>query len=188
MAVMTQKALGDALIKLLSKKPLSRITVNDIVEECGLARQTFYYHFKDIYDLLDWTIETGASEALKKEECLNGKERLNVILSAAQKNKKAFHNIYISIGREPLENYFERQIYEMYFEQIKSAYANTNVPPKEAEFLVSFYTKGLTCLLLDWIRDGMKLSAKEFTSKLDLLFKKELILPICKEAEERLKR
>ena len=179
MAVMTQKALGDALIKLLSKKPLSRITVNDIVEECGLARQTFYYHFRDIYDLLEWTIETGASEELKKEECLNGKERLNVILSAAQKNEKAFHNIYISIGREPLENYFE---------QIKSAYANTNVPPEEAEFLVSFYTKGLTCLLLDWIRDGMKLSAKEFTSKIDLLFKKELILPICKEAEERLKR
>ena len=82
MAVMTQKALGDALIKLLSKKPLSRITVNDIVEECGLARQTFYYHFRDIYDLLEWTIETGASEELKKEECLNGKERLNVIILA----------------------------------------------------------------------------------------------------------
>ena len=62
MALMTQRAFGNALVRLLQQRPLSKITVNDIVEECGVARQTFYYHFQDIYDLLQWIFLQAAAE------------------------------------------------------------------------------------------------------------------------------
>ena len=52
MSQVTKRALAASLIKLLSQKPLDKVTVKDIIEDCGVNRQTFYYHFKDIYDLV----------------------------------------------------------------------------------------------------------------------------------------
>ena len=61
MATSTKKALADALKKMMVIKPIDRITVNDLVETCGVSRQTFYYHFDDVYDLLEWVFEEDAS-------------------------------------------------------------------------------------------------------------------------------
>ena len=54
MSEITKKALAESLKKLLSKNKLNKITIKEITEDCGVNRQTFYYHFKDIYDLLEW--------------------------------------------------------------------------------------------------------------------------------------
>ena len=55
MSQTTKRALEASLKHLLAKKPLDKITINDIAEECGISRMTFYYHFKDIYDLIEWS-------------------------------------------------------------------------------------------------------------------------------------
>ena len=55
MSQVTKRALEASLKNLLLKKPLSKITINDITEDCGINRMTFYYHFKDIYDLVEWS-------------------------------------------------------------------------------------------------------------------------------------
>ena len=52
MAQRTEKAIADALKKLLAKRPLSKITISDIANECGINRMTFYYHYRDVYDLI----------------------------------------------------------------------------------------------------------------------------------------
>ena len=56
MSQTTKRALEASLKKLLLQKPLNKITINDITEDCGVNRMTFYYHFKDIYDLVDWIL------------------------------------------------------------------------------------------------------------------------------------
>ena len=61
----TKRALEASLKKLLLRKPLNKITINDITEDCGVNRMTFYYHFKDIYDLVDWILVEDATEALE---------------------------------------------------------------------------------------------------------------------------
>ena len=55
MSQITKRALEASLKKLLTKKPLDKITITDITEDCGINRMTFYYHFKDIYDLVEDT-------------------------------------------------------------------------------------------------------------------------------------
>ena len=65
MAQTTKRALEASLKKLLLRKPLNKITINDITEDCGVNRMTFYYHFKDIYDLVDWILVEDATEALE---------------------------------------------------------------------------------------------------------------------------
>ena len=64
MASSTKEALGNTLKKMLSVKPIDKITVKDLVEECGVNRQTFYYHFDDVYDLLEWVFEEDTNKAL----------------------------------------------------------------------------------------------------------------------------
>ena len=64
MSQITKRALAESLKKLLLEKPLDRITVSDITEDCGVSRMTFYYHFKDVYDLIEWTWLQEAERAL----------------------------------------------------------------------------------------------------------------------------
>ena len=67
MATSTKESLGNALKKMLTIKPIDKITVKDLVEECGVNRQTFYYHFDDVYDLLEWVFEEDANRTLPQE-------------------------------------------------------------------------------------------------------------------------
>ena len=60
----TKYALENSLKKLLLQKPLNKITINDITEDCGINRMTFYYHFRDIYDLVEWVCLEDAKKAL----------------------------------------------------------------------------------------------------------------------------
>jgi len=57
MSMLTKKALLKAFGTVLERKPFKKITVGDLTEECGISRMTFYYHFKDIYDMLKWALE-----------------------------------------------------------------------------------------------------------------------------------
>lgn len=62
---MTKNALKASLEKLLAKKPLDKITINDLTSDCGISRMTFYYHFKDIYDLVEWVCLEKSRTALQ---------------------------------------------------------------------------------------------------------------------------
>ena len=66
----TKQALEESLKHMLLKKPLYKITIRDITEDCGISRMAFYYHFKDIYDLVEWACIEDASKALQGEEDL----------------------------------------------------------------------------------------------------------------------
>lgn len=63
MSQITKRAIEQSLKNLLLKKPLTKITINDIAEDCGINRMTFYYHFKDIYDLVEWACLEDAKRA-----------------------------------------------------------------------------------------------------------------------------
>ena len=54
---LTKRALESSLKRLLTEKPLAKITIADITEDCQISRMTFYYHFKDIYDLVEWSLK-----------------------------------------------------------------------------------------------------------------------------------
>ena len=65
MSNITKYALEASLKKLLLKKPLDKITINDLTSDCGISRMAFYYHFKDIYDLVEWSCLEDATKALQ---------------------------------------------------------------------------------------------------------------------------
>lgn len=81
-SIETQEKLSQSLKKLMTKKALSKITISDIVTYCGVNRNTFYYHFEDIYDLLKWTFE---QEALLYIEEINTLDNFETITDFAIK-------------------------------------------------------------------------------------------------------
>ena len=62
MAVDTKELIAEAVKRLLMQKKVKKLTVKDIVDECSITRQTFYYHFEDIPDLLKWVLERGTDK------------------------------------------------------------------------------------------------------------------------------
>lgn len=64
----TKKAIAGALKELMEEKPISKITVGDIADRCGINRQTFYYHFQDIPDLVEWICIVEADEAIENNK------------------------------------------------------------------------------------------------------------------------
>ena len=84
----TKKAFSSALKELMEKKPFSKISISEIVKECGVNRNTFYYHFKDIQDLLKWTLEQEAVEVVKSFDLiLDSNEAILFVLDYVEKNK-----------------------------------------------------------------------------------------------------
>ena len=100
MATSTKKALAAALKKMMEVKPIDKITVKDLVEICGVNRQTFYYHFDDVYDLLEWVFEEDANANLPKEVVYD-RWKTDVIMwiKYLQENSTFALNVYNSNSR-----------------------------------------------------------------------------------------
>ena len=98
MAPSTKLALAGSLKKLLQKKFLDDITVKELVEDCQVNRQTFYYHFQDIYDLLHWFLERETEEALR--DAADWREALSLAFRYIQDNHVVIYHVYRSSARE----------------------------------------------------------------------------------------
>ena len=99
MSQMTKRALVASLKELMAEKPLDKITIRDITEDCGISRMAFYYHSKDIYDLVEWACIADASLALQGKKTYDTwKEGLLQIFEAVQENKPFILNAYRCVG------------------------------------------------------------------------------------------
>ena len=104
MSQTTKRALEASLKHLLAKKPLDKITINDIAEDCGISRMTFYYHFKDIYDLIEWSCVEEASRVIEGNKTYDTwQEGFLHIFEAVLANKPFVMNVYHSVSREQIE-------------------------------------------------------------------------------------
>ena len=103
MSNLTCKALAAAAVSLLEERPLDKITVRDITDRCGLTRNTFYYHFQDIYDLLGYIFREEADATLEKYSVKGDwKEVFLDILSYLKMKKRMIEHVYYSTRKEEL--------------------------------------------------------------------------------------
>ena len=168
MAQTTKRALEASLKKLLLRKPLNKITINDITEDCGVNRMTFYYHFKDIYDLVDWILVEDAAEALEgRQNFETWSEALLDALQRIQDNRVLVLNVYRSVSREQVEQY----LYKMLDPLLRMFVERENIPVQEEDkqFIIDFYKYALVGMVLEWIRKDMKEDPVRMTDRLNIL-------------------
>ncbi len=168
----TKRALEASLKKLLLQKPLNKITINDITEDCGVNRMTFYYHFKDIYDLVEWIMVEDAAKALENKPTFDTwMEAFLDILHQVQENKVLVMNVYRSISREQVEQYLYKLLDPMLREFMERGMQEITVQDDDVQFIVDFYKYALVGMALEWIRKDMKEDPVRMTERLNLLIR-----------------
>lgn len=153
----TKYALEASLKKLLLKKPVDKITIRDLTEDCGISRMAFYYHFKDIYDLVEWACYEDASRALAGKKTYDTwQEGLLQIFEAVLENRPFILNVYHSLSREQIENYLFHLVYDLIMGVVEEQAASLRVSQQQKQFVAEFYKYSFVGVMLDWIRGGMK--------------------------------
>ncbi len=158
MASSTKEALGNALKKMLSVKPIDKITVKDLVEECGVNRQTFYYHFDDVYDLLEWVFEEDANRVLPQEIYYDEwRENVLMFFHYLYDNKSFVLNIFNSQNRSYLLRYFKRRLHYCIHGFAVIVAEGMNIEWSDLEFVCEFYANGVVGLISQWLDMNMEL-------------------------------
>ena len=172
MSQITKRALAESLKKLLLEKPLDRITVSDITEDCGVSRMTFYYHFKDVYDLIEWTWLQEAERALDGQKTYDTwQQGFLQIFQLVQENRAFVMNLYHSIRREQVERYLYRLTYQLLIGVVEEKSAGMSVRDEDKKFIADFYKYAFVGLMLDWIRGGMKGEPQVLIDRLSVLIR-----------------
>ena len=157
MANTTKQLLATSLKQLSLKKPLDKITINDITSDCGISRMAFYYHFKDIYDLIEWVCVEDATSALQGKKTYDTwQEGMLQIFEAVYENKPFVLNAYRTISREQIENYLHQLTYKLIRNVVEEKSVGTNITDVQKQFIAEFYKYSFVGIMLDWIKNGMK--------------------------------
>ncbi|WP_040192266.1 TetR/AcrR family transcriptional regulator [Clostridium culturomicium] len=170
MSQVTKRALEASLKNMLLKKPLDKITINDITDDCGMNRMTFYYHFKDIYDLVEWSCEEDASRALNGKKTYDTwQQGLLQIFNAVLDNKPFIMNVYRSVSREQVELYLYKITYKLLIDVVEDQAQGMKVKEVDKKFIANFYKFAFVGLMLDWIKDDMREKPEDIVERLSLL-------------------
>ena len=175
MSQVTKRALEQSLKNLLLKKPLTKITVSDIADDCGINRMTFYYHFKDIYDLVEWSCLEDAKRALDEKKTYDTwQQGLLQIFEAVQQNKPFILNVYHCVHREQVEKYLQQLVDELLIGVIEEKASGMTVRDEDKQFIAQAYGYMFIGLMLDWIKDNMREDPRQIVDRLRRLIKGSL--------------
>ena len=157
----TKKTLSASLKKFMNVKPLSKISVSEIIADCGVNRKTFYYHFQDIYALLKWTLEQETVEVLKNFDLLlNPEEAILFVTDYVDNNSHILNCAYDSMGREEMKRFFYADFYGVVLSIIEGLEKEHSTALSEdfKTYLVNFYTEALAGVLIDYFQNKDKIN------------------------------
>lgn len=177
MSQLTKKALSDALIKELQTKTIDKISIKDLTDACGINRQTFYYHFTDIYALMEWTLKQHILEYLKKEENKGDcsfykiKSLLNFLISERRMILNAYDSRNYIYYHQFLTSYLSPIIRSRIMEEPQAQL----VDPSKIDFIVKTYTYAIVGMSIDWINRGAPNDLEPYLKDLGILVGEDYI-------------
>ena len=177
-ALNTKRTLADSLKKIMKNKSFSKITVSEIIADCGLNRKTFYYHFEDIYALLKWMLDNEAVEIVKQFNLIvDYEEALDFIMDYVETNDYIISCAYDSIGRDEMKRFFYNDFFELVISIINSAEEETGhtLEQEYKEFLCGFYTEALAGILVNFIKNRDERNRAQLTDYLVRTMRESLL-------------
>lgn len=157
MANFTKKAIKDTFIKLLSDRPLSQITVKDIVETCGINRNSFYYHYHDIPSLIEEIVTEEADRIIAEYPTLDSLEMgFTAAIDFAEKNRRAILHIFKSVNRDIFEQYLWKVCDYVVDSYVRTVFKDQPILEDDRDIITQFYKAQCFGMVIDWLRSGMK--------------------------------
>ena len=173
----TKKSLAESLKKAMRTKAFSKITVSEIINDCGVNRKTFYYHFEDIYALLKWMFEEEAIEVVKHFDLLvDYEEAIRFVMGYVDENDYIISCAYDSIGRDEMKRFFYADFMGVVTSVIDAVEAKLEkkIDPDFKEYVAKFYTEALSGMLIDWVKDRDKHDREKTVSYLTIIIETAL--------------
>lgn len=157
MSDITKRALKDSLKHMMKKKPLDRITIADITNDCGVSRMAFYYHFRDIYDLVEWTcLEEARAAMAGRETASTWQEGLERLFSAVLASRDLILNAYRNMPREKMERFLLQLTYGLILGVVEEKSRGIAITETDRMFIADFYKYSFVGVLLHWIEGSMQ--------------------------------
>lgn len=157
MSTFTKQAIQAAFLQLLDQRPLDQITVRDIVETCGVSRNSFYYHFADIPTMVIDLITQRADDIIAQYGAVDTLEQcLQAAVDFARENQRAILHIYRSTNRQEVERHLMRICRHAVERYADAAIGAVGVTDQDREILIRFFQCELFGQVLAWLEDGMR--------------------------------
>ena len=154
MSIYTKKAIMDSFVKMLSQKSFDKITIKDIIEDCGLNRSTFYANYVDLYDLADKVrvhLESEVNHLYETERTQKFNSNDYLRLFRHIQENQLFYRTYFKLG---YDNQYEIQFYDT--EQAKQDFNNQYI-----DYHMEFFKSGLTAIIKRWLAGGCRETPEE---------------------------
>lgn len=158
----TKRALASALKELMESTPFAKITVSDICAKCNMNRKSFYYHFKDKFDLVNWIYDVEYLGHVKIGDGLLGWESVLHVCDYFYENRNFYRKILKVEDQNSFQNHFREIVSPLLEEDIKEILGEQ----ADAEFYVNFFGDAVMCALMRWLSERDPVPPKEFVHKL----------------------
>lgn len=165
----TKVKIIDGFKKLCVLKPINKITISDITNYCKLNRNTFYYHFQDIYDLIECILKDEITEVLTSVEASDIEKLFNAVFDYVDNNRIFLKSVYKVFDRDNLRILLYPYFYGTLNNLIEE-YGLNEVLSDEGfkTFAINFYTDGIAQSIVNYIQDD-KLNKKQIINYLLML-------------------
>lgn len=189
MAKFTRQAIMYSLLKLLQEKSIDKITVKDICELCEINRNTFYYYYSDIYQVLEELLKFKTEKSLKEDQEYESfyedfLKRYHLIIEY----KKAVYNLYNSKNRDLILKYFQDITEDFVEKYVLKEVKGKNLLPEDIKFIIDFYSSSMIGNTLRWMQKGMQEKQEQLIYKLSVSYQATIKALIAQFEENNCKK
>lgn len=182
----TKNAIKTSFLKLLNERPLGKISVRDIVEDCGINRNSFYYHYQDIPALIEEIVREHFDVLIREYPNVTSlRAGVNAAIRSALERKRAVLHIYNSVNRDIFERYLMAFCEEFIRAYFQTAFADAEISEKDREIMIRLLKCEVFGACIDWVSSGMPETVEEDTDRLFTVCEglSEDIIQRCKSAK-----
>lgn len=163
----TKKIIAQALKQLCEHRSFDKITIGDLAKSCGLGRQTFYYHFQDKYELLEWIYSQELFIPLCQDIRLDNWPRKMEELLFSMEREQAFYTSTIKSSSDLFNAYFIKILQELLLEALEELDKEHSVSDESRKFYARFFSYGASGVVIEWVKNGMQIPAVRIAASLD---------------------
>ena len=146
----TKRSLASALKELMEEMPFAKITEADICEKCDMNRKSFYYHFRDKYDLINWIYDTEFISVARSRQYASGWDRIADLCAYFYENRCFYCKVLAIQGQNSFSDHFRELIAPVLEEVLRDI-----LPEKDVlDFHINFFSDAFICALERWLRSN----------------------------------
>lgn len=184
----TKLALSHTLKELLRERPFEKISISDICEGCGMNRKSFYYHFRDKFDLVNWTFDREFGELIQengldiptKQNSFNAYWKgIEIICTYFYENRHFYSRILTVRGQNSFSSHFREYLRPLIHSRFAEMFGMDDLPEMACDFVVD----GIVCSIERWLLDKQCVNVEEFMFILGKLTQ-VMLLDMKRRAEE----